>query len=208
MDRTNRNLNPLDPHYHLPTYLPGPPHEPVFQRDTLYIGDIERSSPMSSSNKFQTRNSMLIQDIPGAQSLWKATVREKKLSGVRNILTNSLSAADFNQNVPLFSDLTSRCIDVMQPVYQFNGMEIKDDPTHTKPKHPKRFIADNLLLRTDDIPGATPGSLEKLKKPRSEYRNLMNTLDLPGAQVRREEEAAFCFFVFFVFFLFPGSSTF
>lgn len=67
----------------------------------------------------------------------------------------------------------------MNPVYSVNGIIVHDEPRWTKPKPLKKFIPDNHLLHTRDIDGAFSGwgRLE-----RKEYRNLMSTLDVEGAQ--------------------------
>lgn len=78
-----------------------------------------------------------------------------------------------------FQDRGQRSTDLMNPVYSVNGIVVHDEPRWTKPKPLKKFIPDNHLLHTRDIDGAFSGwgRLE-----RKEYRNLMSTLDVEGAQ--------------------------
>lgn len=67
---TNRRTNPLEPAYQLPSYVPHPPHEPKFLRDTLHIKDIEGSSPRRPP-VYQTRDPISVADIVGAQACWR-----------------------------------------------------------------------------------------------------------------------------------------
>jgi len=77
-----------------------------------------------------------------------------------------------------FQDRCVRDTDLMDPVYHVNGIEIRDE-AKSKPKPLKNFIPDNNLLGTRDIDGAYPcwGQRE-----RREVRNIMSTMDIPGAQ--------------------------
>lgn len=77
-----------------------------------------------------------------------------------------------------FQDRCVRDTNLMDPVYKVNGIEIKDE-VKSKPKPLKQFIPDNHQLHTRDIDGAYPGWGHR---PRREIRNIMNTLDVPGAQ--------------------------
>jgi len=77
-----------------------------------------------------------------------------------------------------FQDRCVRDTNLMDPVYQVNGIEIRDE-AKSKPNPLKNFIPDNNLLGTRDIDGAYPcwGQRE-----RREVRNIMSTMDIPGAQ--------------------------
>lgn len=78
-----------------------------------------------------------------------------------------------------FKDRTDRITDPNNPVYHINGMDYYDDK-YTKPKSLKGFIADNHLLQTKDITGATPGFKDSLF-PRREIRNINYIQDIDGA---------------------------
>jgi len=77
-----------------------------------------------------------------------------------------------------FQDRCVRDTNLMDPVYQVNGIEIKDE-AKSKPRPLKNFIPDNNLLGTHDIAGAYPGWGHR---ERREIRNIMSTMDIPGAQ--------------------------
>lgn len=59
-------------------------------------------------------------------------------------------------------------------------MEIYNDK-YTKPKLPKPYIADNSLLKTNDIAGAT-SSESTVKFKRTEYRNTNFIGDIEGSK--------------------------
>lgn len=78
-----------------------------------------------------------------------------------------------------FQDRGNRCTNLMNPVYEVNGIVVKDEPRYSKPKPLKNFIPGNHLLQTRDIEGAYNG-WGRLQ--RREYRNIMTTADVQGAQ--------------------------
>jgi hypothetical protein len=55
------------------------------------------------------------------------------------------------------------------------------DDSYTKPKPLKKYIADNHLLQTKDIAGATPGYINPIAE-RREYRNTNYIGDIEGTQ--------------------------
>jgi hypothetical protein len=77
-----------------------------------------------------------------------------------------------------FQDRSKRQTNPACPEYTLNGIEIKDD-VRSKPRPLKTFIEGNHLLKTDDIDGAKEGWR---RMARREYRNIMTTADIPGAQ--------------------------
>eukprot|EP00428_Durinskia_dybowskii_P067759 CAMPEP_0170386594 /NCGR_PEP_ID=MMETSP0117_2-20130122/17115_1 /TAXON_ID=400756 /ORGANISM="Durinskia baltica, Strain CSIRO CS-38" /LENGTH=362 /DNA_ID=CAMNT_0010642421 /DNA_START=463 /DNA_END=1551 /DNA_ORIENTATION=+ len=79
-----------------------------------------------------------------------------------------------------FKDRTTRVTDPNNPTYHINGMEYQDDK-YTKPKPLKKYIADNHLLQTKDITGATPG-FKDTKFERRDYRNINFIQDIEGTQ--------------------------
>ena len=78
-----------------------------------------------------------------------------------------------------FQDRGNRCTNLMNPVYEVNGIVVKDEPRYSKPKPLKKFIPGNHLLQTHDIEGAYNG-WGKLQ--RREFRNILTTADVQGAQ--------------------------
>jgi hypothetical protein len=73
-------------------------------------------------------------------------------------------------SVSYCADRTSRVTDPNNPFYHINGMDYYDDK-YTKPKPLKGYIADNHLLQTKDITGATPG-FRSTRFERKEFRNI------------------------------------
>jgi hypothetical protein len=66
------------------------------------------------------------------------------------------------------------------------GLTVKDEARYTKPKPLKRYISENHLMMTSDIPGATVGWREAQREAnnhsRREIRNITSTHDIEGAQ--------------------------
>ncbi len=79
-----------------------------------------------------------------------------------------------------YTDRTTRVTDPCDPVYSVHGMTIKNDK-YTKPKEPAKYIADNHLLQTADIKGATADTRYASPFPRREYRNTNYISDIEGA---------------------------
>ena len=67
---TQRNVNPMEPNYKLPTAHAAAPVEPRFLRDTLNIDDIEKARP-SVPRVYDIRDPISVQDIVGAQANWR-----------------------------------------------------------------------------------------------------------------------------------------
>ncbi len=79
-----------------------------------------------------------------------------------------------------YIDKTQRHTDPCNPHYFINGMEYRDDK-HSKPTVAKKQIADNLLLQTKDIAGATAG-VAMTAFERKEFRNTNFIGDIAGSQ--------------------------
>jgi hypothetical protein len=70
MMRTNRHINPLNPEYTLPAFMPTDIPPPKFIRDTLDVRDIDGASARPV-RKFTVKDTMSTADIVGAQACWK-----------------------------------------------------------------------------------------------------------------------------------------
>jgi hypothetical protein len=172
MMKTNRHVNPLVPDYSLPSYVHTSYPESKLLRDTLDISDIDGTKP-KPLRKFDTVKDLLnTSDIEGTHPGWKPVY--KRRTEVRNIM----NIEDIAVNKSRYLDRTNRVTDVLDPKYVVNGIVLQDGRGN-KPKPLKKYIPDNHLLATSDIPGAYPGwkNVE-----RTEVRNLCNTLDIEGAQ--------------------------
>lgn len=66
MMRTNRHVNPLEPDYPMPKFVPTEPIEVPFKRDPLNISDIEGTKP-KPKKEFAPKSTMDITDIDGAR---------------------------------------------------------------------------------------------------------------------------------------------
>lgn len=91
-----------------------------------------------------------------------------------------MQVADIAAKTHRYVDKTSRCSDTLNPHYFINGMEYKDE-SYTRPRPNRALIADNTILRTDDIPGAFVG-WQTQKQPRRDFRNTNFIGDIQGAQ--------------------------
>ena len=91
-----------------------------------------------------------------------------------------MQVSDIAAKTHRYVDKTSRCSDALNPHYFINGMEYKDE-SYTRPRPNRALIADNTILRTDDIPGAYVGWLAE-KQPRRDFRNTNFLGDIKGAQ--------------------------
>jgi hypothetical protein len=67
---TKRHVNPLEPHYSLPSFVPEEPVVPRQLRNTMDISDIEGSCAKVYRHR-QTRDNLTTVDIVGAQASWK-----------------------------------------------------------------------------------------------------------------------------------------
>lgn len=72
MAATKRRVNPLEPEYPLPSYIPVDPHEPKFLRHTMDISDIDGTATQPLKRQtYALRDSYRVDDIVGAQPNWK-----------------------------------------------------------------------------------------------------------------------------------------
>lgn len=118
-----------------------------------------------------TANNMIVP----ANALFPTYLRRARLeSAPHDIMSNG----DIVLKHSRFQDRCVRNTDLMNPVYFVNGLQIKDEEK-SKPKPLKKFIPDNHQLGTRDIDGAYPGWGAR---ERREVRNIMSTMDVPGAQ--------------------------
>lgn len=189
MERTKRNLNPLNPKYSLPSYtVPINTFDQLQNqtiRDPLFVGDIDGVSSNAFSRN-QTRDIISVSDIPGASANFEHRAKQELLMrtfgpGMEYTQRQDMTHVELHKQ--RFQDRSRRCIDVMNPVYQYNGMEISDDPIKCKPRLMPQYVPGGTYsLVTTDIVGATPGKLKDLRFKKKEYRNIMSTQDVVGAQ--------------------------
>lgn len=177
MERTTRHLSPLNPAYPLPSFvlpLPQVDRRPI--RDVLQTSDIAGAQSSSYDlQRLKTRDVLCIHDIPGAASRQHFT-GDGRLSPQQQ---QYLGQHDDGKQLR-FQDRTQRHTNALEPQYQYNGMVIADESTYTKPCPAKRFIPQGTFsLATQDIPGATTGSLSRQRR---EIRNILLTADVVGAQ--------------------------
>lgn len=66
MMRTTRRVNPLEPDYRLPSYVPIETAPVHFSRDSMNTSDIEGSKPRPKK-EFASKNTMNIADIDGSR---------------------------------------------------------------------------------------------------------------------------------------------
>jgi len=179
-----RSLNPVDPlvpNYQLPSYTLAVEAPMKFLRDTLDVADIDgtRSKPLY---KFPMRENFEVNDIQGAHAGWKPRHKRVLKEGpARDIM----AVADINEQGVKKS---FRCTDPLRPVHFINGMEVKDDMVHTKPRLlPPPRDGPFFSLTTKDIEGATcgwkpPHSMQPPIESRRHFRNTNFVGDIAGAQ--------------------------
>lgn len=171
---TKRHVNPLQPEYDLPAFEVMKPYEPKFLRHTMDFSDIEgtRSTPLL---KYAPRDSVnRVDDIMGAQTNYKS--RHDRVRYEREP-KDILHVDDISRRTR-YVDKTERRTDLMNPIYQVNGMVSYDDPRFTKPRKPLPFFPDSALLRTADIM-APP---ETNAPPRRQYTRTNYIGDIIGSQ--------------------------
>ena len=159
MDRTTRQVDPLQPNYKLPSYV-----EPLAlfdvptlraPRDVLKVDDIDgtRPSMFKRTAHRETRDPLNTKDIDGAQADYNGfkSLRgrfEVSLNKSRNF-GGSASPVGMNQEdyqpitfpSPLkFADRTTRRSDPVQPIYDINGVTVQDDVRYTKPRRNPKFV--------------------------------------------------------------------
>lgn len=172
MMRTNRHVDPLEPHYNLPSYATNEAPDSRFLRDAIDVSDIEGTRP-KPKKEFSTRDIMGIADIEGSKPGLKQTAR---LNSIRT--KNILDVEDICAR-NRYVDRTSRVSDPCAPSYLVNGMEIADGPGAKPRPQPKQL--SNFLLMTKDISGAEAGSRYTSSFERTEVRNTNNISDIAGA---------------------------
>jgi hypothetical protein len=171
MMRTNRHVNPLDPQYKLPSYEASAYPTPRFLKDSMRLDDIHHVE----ERVYATRDIMNINDIVGAHADWRPRHREARLLAPPHDIMQVQDIAAKTS----WMDKTSRCSNVLNPVYNIHGMEFKDSK-FMRPTQPRNLMEDNSILQTQDIAGATPG-WRKTLLPRREYRNTNYIGDIKGA---------------------------
>ena len=174
MMRTSRHVNPLNPDYQLPSCNPVVVPEPRFLRDAHDVSDIE-GAKAQPRREVKTRDIMSNEGVVGAQAGWKPRHRRCRTEAPPHPVMME-SGPELKDTK--FAERSLRVTDPVDPVYTFNGMEVKNEES-SKPKPLKKHIADNKGQRTDDIEGARRGPV---RMKRREYRNIMTTQDVQGAQ--------------------------
>lgn len=156
LPHSNRMLNPVDPQYTLPSYKQEKIEPPKFIRDTMKNDDVEGAHPMTYKTDKPAKDIMKIDDISGTRPVHR--MRELK-KGI-----DPLYVKDIN-NDGIFK--TTRVVDPLNPVYIYDGQEIRgDDYGKVKPP-PKGHNMPQSSLYTGDIQGAKADSTTKKYR---EYR--------------------------------------
>ncbi len=194
MDRTNRHVDPLQPDYKLPSYhVSGGLFDMASTKPARDIMKVRDVNDFKVPRQRSTRDVMALNDIDGARADYNGydSVRERfteKLAVAAAKTGRDPNAVRVEEEVPFtltnprFQDRTQRHTNLNAPKYNIHGISIEDDPLKSKPKALKKFIANGTFsLRTDDVVGATTYTNPK-RKERKEVRNIMNTLDVQGAQ--------------------------
>lgn len=186
--RTNRCVNPLEPEYTFPSYVPAPNVSPKFTRDSYDVSDIEgtKSRPLY---RFLERKNHLVDDIEGAQSGWRP--RHSRARHEAPPLDHSLNVGDITGG----GFRTRRMTNPLTPSYRVNGMDIADNPVTSRPRSlPKARDGPFYPLTTVDIEGAQPGwrPMPQVNPPLEARRHFRNTNfvgDIPGAQADTVEHS-------------------
>jgi hypothetical protein len=177
MMRTNRHVNPLEPNYPLPSFIPVEPVIPPFRRDVMDTSDIDGTKAMPErAFTGPPKDTMNISDIAGASPGLK---HQKLLATMRP--RDFLNAQDVCARTHRHVDRTHRVTDPCQPTYTMHGMVIADD-NRSKPKQPPKYIADGHLLQTKDISGAVADTRSAAPFVRREFRNTNFIGDIQGAK--------------------------
>ncbi len=200
MERTNRHVDPLQPEYHLPSFkaatntLDFPSLSKA--RDIMNVSDIPGAKPNSLGQlkNRSSRDALYVADIDGAQADYHGfhSTRarfEISLNKSPNFAGNAqpkgMKQEDYQpltfESAPKFYERTNRRTDPVQPVYEVHGLTVTDD-ARSKPKKPRAYVAAGTFsLTTQDILGATSTNSPS-KRERREIRDIMNTMDVLGAQ--------------------------
>lgn len=175
MHLTNRRVNPLEPHYTLPSAIAEPEPLPKFLRDSMSVQDID-GAQIKNRTLSTIRDTMNTLDIDGAQASWRPIHRRiRNESPAHDIMSVGI---DVKKKVRL----SNRGTDPVAPSYFIHGQPIEDDPRYTKPAPLKRFIEGNHLLLTSDILGASAKKIEDVYESRRDFRNTNFLGDIIGAQ--------------------------
>jgi hypothetical protein len=143
-------LNPVDPQYDLPSKPPEPAEVPRFIRDSMYNDDVEGAHPASYKSDRPPRDIMRIDDIPGTRPVRQ--IRELS----RHF--DSMNVRDINTD-GIFK--TTRTVDPLDPVYQYDGREIRGDGFGTATPPPDPHVGPDRQFDVTDIEGTHPDASTK-----------------------------------------------
>lgn len=161
---TNRTpFNPLEPKYQLPAFAETPEENVKFLRDTLYIRDIEGSNPKKCFN-WETRKNLNI-------------FKNRKNSIIKDKIKdyNYIDYSDINKK----RFYSKRLVNPLNPVYdvKYENQNI-GYIEKSKPNPLYNLIYRNPNnLKTDDISGAQPGTVNKINKFSSQNNLLINDIE-------------------------------
>lgn len=177
----NRCVDPLEPHYILPSYVPASPARTKFTRDSFDVSDIEGSKPRPLY-PFRERRNHIVDDIEGAQSGWRP--RHLRARYDSEPLNHTLDVSDITGG----GFRSQRETNPLTPSYRVNGMDIAHDPVTFGPRPlPKARNGPFYPLMAADIEGAQPGwrPMPQMNPPLQARRHFRNTNfigDIPGAR--------------------------
>ena len=157
-----RGTNPLDPNYHLPSFVEEIAPAPRFIKDNLDTSDIKGTSPLPVQKPF-LRTSLFLDDIEGTKVGWRPRYREKFGKTIRDL---NLDVKDINKRKKKSVNFAKEAIDT--------GVK----------QRIKRSDSVTYSLKTDDIDGArsrTRVAYYPRDRERTNYRCTNCTEDIAGA---------------------------
>jgi hypothetical protein len=159
LPHSQRQTNPLNPEYSLPSYEEPPPPVPPFLRDGFSNDDIPGTHSRSWQLPYGPRDNMRVADGPGSHP-------RKRVGKLMQSSVDRMNVRDINKD-GIYK--TTRVTDPLNPVYFYDGGPIAATDFGRAFPRPEPRNVPTFSLQTDDIAGATSDSstqwYRRFKKP-------------------------------------------
>mmetsp|Transcript_75215 Transcript_75215/g.132968 ORF Transcript_75215/g.132968 Transcript_75215/m.132968 type:complete len:403 (-) Transcript_75215:117-1325(-) len=195
--KSDRQTDPLNPHYKLPSFHEVPAPAPPHRNESNRVDDIPGTRPRAVlSIKSAARDTFNVDDIAGAKADSTASAK---------LMKNGRQEEDWKSNPSILFNkpdvfATNRCVNPLSPRYRI-GMPKNVDPeewegiggipgNHPRPM-PKAKPKEEALysLRTDDVKGAQPSSCIPAEGSRRQIRNPVDISDIESAHPTAQHTA-------------------
>jgi hypothetical protein len=148
LPHSQRQTNPLNPQYSLPTFSEPPAPTPRFLRDGFTNEDIPGTHAKTWQRPFATRDIMKVAEGPGCHP-------RKRVGKLMQSSVDRMNVSDIN-NDGIYK--TTRITDPLNPVYFYDGAPCAATDFGKAFPRPEPRNVPTFSLQTDDIAGASGDS--------------------------------------------------